>query len=59
MNFDTQKINWGPSKQYDTGSSNSIFMDNAGHCVEVYVGSGRLFYRVGQVNFDSSTISWE
>ena len=54
----TGGIEWGPSTKYDTGSSDSIAMDNAGHCVEVHVGSGRLFYKVGKVNFDTEEIQW-
>ena len=55
---------WGPSTQYDNGESNSISMDNNGHCVEVHVVpvSGRpygdFFYRVGTVDFVNKTISW-
>jgi beta propeller repeat protein len=52
------EIEWGPCTKYDTGCSNSISMDNAGHCVEVHVGSGRLYYRVGKVNFDTEEIQW-
>jgi PKD repeat protein len=51
-------IEWGPSVQYDTFSSNSVSMDNTGHCVEAHVVSGILFYRVGNVNFDTKEIEW-
>jgi hypothetical protein len=33
-------------------------MDNNGHAFEVHVGSGRLFSRLGQVNFSTQTIDW-
>ncbi len=52
------KVEWGPSVIYDPGNSNSISMDNAGHCIEVHVVSGRLFYKVGYVNFDTKKIQW-
>ena len=48
----------GPSIHYDTGSSNSISLDNAGHIIEVHVVSGKIFYRVGKVNFDTEKIEW-
>ena len=51
-------IEWGPSIKYDTGGPNSLAMDNSGHCVETHVGTGKLFYRVGNVNFDNNTINW-
>ena len=52
------KVEWGPSVIYGPGNSNSISMDNAGHCIEVHVVSGRLFYKVGYVNFDTNKIQW-
>ena len=39
----------GTSTQYDTGGPNAIVMDSDGFCVEVHVGTDRLFYRVGKV----------
>ena len=51
-------ISWGPSEPYDTGDSNAVALDNQGHAVEVHVGSGRLFYRVGTADFTSRTITW-
>jgi len=51
---------WGPSTQYDTGTSNSITMDNNGRCIEVHVGEGgkNLYSKVGTVNFGNNLISW-
>jgi len=40
-------ITWGPSIEYDTGDSNAVSLDDQGNVVEVRVGSGRLYYRVG------------
>jgi len=40
-------ITWGPSIEYDTGDSNAVSLDDQGNVVEVHVGSGRLYYRVG------------
>ena len=37
----------GPSTEYDSGSANAVALDDSGHAVEVHVGTGRLFYRVG------------
>ena len=51
-------ISWGPSTEYDTGGPNAVDMDNNGNCVEVHVGTYRLFYRVGKIDFNSQTISW-
>ena len=51
-------INWGKGQQYDTGSSNAVAMDDFGRVVEVHVGSGRLFYHVGTVDFANQTIDW-
>jgi hypothetical protein len=53
------KVEWGSSVIYGPGNSNSISLDDSGHCVEVHVRSGRLYYRVGKVNFDNKTIGWE
>ena len=50
--------NWGPSIQYDTGDPNAVALDNNGHAVEVHVGTGRLFHRVGNVNFAGQAIAW-
>lgn len=44
-------IEWGPSIKHDTVSSNSISIDDAGHCIEVHEGSGRLFYKTGKSEF--------
>jgi hypothetical protein len=49
---------WGPSIQYDTGGSNAVALDDNGHAVEVHVGTGKLFYRVGTVNFTNRKIAW-
>jgi hypothetical protein len=53
-------ISWGPSEPYDTGDSNAVALDSQGHAVEVHVGSGRLFYRVGTADFisDLGSITW-
>ena len=51
-------ISWGLGIEYDTGGPNAIAMDDFGHVVEVHVGSGRLFYRVGTADFASHTIDW-
>jgi PKD repeat protein len=51
-------IEWGPSMHYDTGSSSSLTMDNAGHCIETHIENEKLFYRVGDVNFENYTINW-
>ena len=53
-----ETISWGPSEQYDTGGPNAVDMDNNGNCVDVHVGTDRLFYRVGKIDFNSQTISW-
>jgi len=61
-NFANQTIDWGEGQQYDTGSSNAVALweDSGGACytIEVHVGSGRLFYRLGAVNFDKQMITW-
>ena len=49
---------WGPSIQYDTGGPNAVALDDHGNAVEVHVGTNRLFYRVGTVNFTNHTIAW-
>ena len=49
---------WGPSIKYDTGGPNAISLNNNGKCVEVHVGSGLLYYRVGKVDFAKNAISW-
>jgi hypothetical protein len=53
-------ISWGPSEPYDTGDSNAVALDDQGHAVEVHVGSGRLFSRVGTADFisDLGSITW-
>ena len=51
-------ISWGPSEPYDTGDSNAVALDNQGHVVEVHVGSGRLFYRLGAADFTSQMIAF-
>jgi hypothetical protein len=48
---------WGPSTQYDTGGPNSVALDQ-GNVVEVHVGSGQLYYRVGNADFANQTIAW-
>ena len=51
-------VSFGPSIEYDTGSSNAVAMDNYGHVVEVHASSGLLYYRVGAADFISRTITW-
>jgi hypothetical protein len=54
-------ISWGPSfPPYDTGDSNAVALDDQGDVVEVHVGSGRLFSRVGTADFisDLGSITW-
>jgi hypothetical protein len=51
-------IAWGASSQYDTGGPNAVALDDHGNAVEVHVGSGKLFYRVGAVDLTSKTIAW-
>jgi len=51
-------IAWGNSLQYDTGGPNAVALDDNGNAVEVHVGTNRLFYRVGKVDFASHTIAW-
>ena len=51
-------MTFAPGTQYDTGSSNAVALDSHGHVVEVHVGSGRLLYRVGTVDFNNQTIAW-
>jgi hypothetical protein len=61
-NFANQTIDWGEGQQYDTGSSNAVALWEApggtGNALEVHVGSGRLFYRVGAVDFAKQMITW-
>jgi hypothetical protein len=49
---------WGPSTEYDTGNLNAVALDQRGNAVEVHVGTNRLFYRVGTVDFVSQAIVW-
>jgi hypothetical protein len=51
-------IAWGPSIQYDTGGPNAVALDDHGNALEVHVGTNRLFYRVGTVNFTNRTTAW-
>ena len=51
-------ISWGPSIEYDIGDSNAVAVDDFGNVVEVHVGSGRLFYRVGTADPTSQKITW-
>ena len=53
-----QSIEWGPRIQYDTGGSNAIAQSVRGDCVEVHVGSGNLYYRVGFPDHVKRTIEW-
>jgi hypothetical protein len=53
-----QSIEWGPRIQYDTGGSNAIAQSVGGDCVEVHVGSGNLYYRVGLPDHAKRTIEW-
>ena len=48
----------GASIQYDTGGPNAVALDDSGHALEVHVGTERLFYRVGTVDFTNQTIAW-
>jgi hypothetical protein len=47
VDFANQTIAWGQSTQYDAGGLGAIALDNNGNAVEVHVGTGRLFYRIG------------
>ena len=49
---------WGESIEYDTGGPNAVALDDNGNAVEVHVGTERLFYRVGRVDFANRTIAW-
>ena len=51
-------IAWGPSIQYDTGGPNAVALDDHANAVEVHVGTARLFYRVGTVDFASQMVDW-
>ena len=42
---------------YDSGSQNSVALDSNGNAVEVHVGTGRLYYHVGQVG-RGSELTW-
>jgi hypothetical protein len=55
---DAQSIDWGPSTLYDTGSSNAIAQGAGGDCVEVHIGSGYLYYRVGTPDHANRTLEW-
>jgi hypothetical protein len=61
-NFSSQTIDWGPGAEYDTGGPNAVALwedsGGAGHAFEVHVGSGRLFYRAGAVDFAKQMITW-
>ena len=56
----TLGLTLGPSLKYDTGSSNSVALDDEGNVVEVHVGTGTnlLYYRVGKVDFTTCTIDF-
>jgi hypothetical protein len=56
----TLGLTLGPSIKYDTGSSNSVALDDEGNVVEVHVGTGTnsLFYHVGKVDFGARTVDW-
>ena len=53
---------WGPSTQYDTGTSNSITMDNNGRCIEVHVYlpncPGALFDLLNHITSSKSNITF-
>lgn len=57
-----RSISWMPQVEYGSGVSNTIALDEDFNCVEAHVGSGpesgRLFYRVGQLDVLNSVISW-
>jgi hypothetical protein len=55
---DAQSIKWGPSIPYDTGGSNAIAQSGAVDFVEVHVGSGNLYYRVGSADEAKRDIDW-
>ena len=58
--FKKQKISWGTSTYYHTGSDLAIAMDNNGHCVEVHRGDNESehYYAVGKIDFSDKSISW-
>ncbi len=55
---EAQSIEWGPITQYDTGTSNTIAQNFGDDCVELHVGSGNLYYRVGTLDHEKRTIEW-
>ena len=57
--LEKKSIDWGPSDEYGEGSSNTIALNGEGkYCVEVHVLSGKLYYRVGQVDYRTKSIAW-
>lgn len=63
IDFNTNKIEWGSN--YNTGITGefiSVEMNNNGYCVEMHCGVGtdnnQHYYRVGQINTSTKTISW-
>jgi hypothetical protein len=51
-------IAWGTSTRYETGGPDAVAMDNNGDAVEVHVGSGKLYYRVGTIDAATQTVAW-
>jgi hypothetical protein len=44
------------SIQYDTGDHAAVALDDSGKALEVHVDTGRLFYRVGNIDFANKRI---
>jgi hypothetical protein len=58
IDFNEKKITWGDSTHYNAGGPNAITMDNYGNCIDVHVGTNRLFYSIGKIDFDEKKITW-
>lgn len=49
-----QMLEWSSSTEYDTGTVTSFDLDDRGNCLEVHIGAGKQYYRVGTINSDRS-----
>ncbi len=64
IDTDSKSISWGSSSKFGSGGFISLALDNNGNCVELHRGepdssdAGNLYYRVGSVDFSSSSITW-
>ncbi|OZG72631.1 hypothetical protein BTA51_13965 [Hahella sp. CCB-MM4] len=61
VNPDNKSVEWGGSRQYDTGQTPSVAINSHGVLVEVHQSDGlstNLWYHVGTVNQDNKTIEW-